>query len=139
VNISLDAFVLQDPHPIFLDLSTVIILSEENTLLSSCSYHFSPTCNFVPNQKFVPKHFLKLTDGNKRPTQFKIFCLHPWLYSPLDFCRFGSTLWTGIRPSQGRYLYTEQHKQYKPTQTSMPRVGFEPTIPVFERAKTVYA
>jgi hypothetical protein len=25
------------------------------------------------------------------------------------------------------------------TQTSMPRVGFEPTIPVFERAKTVYA
>jgi hypothetical protein len=25
------------------------------------------------------------------------------------------------------------------TQTSMPRVGFEPTIPAFERAKTVYA
>jgi hypothetical protein len=27
----------------------------------------------------------------------------------------------------------------KPTQTSMPRVGFELTIPVFERAKTVHA
>jgi hypothetical protein len=32
-------------------------------------------------------------------------------------------------PSQGRYL----------TQTSMPWVGFEPTIPVFERAKTFHA
>jgi hypothetical protein len=29
--------------------------------------------------------------------------------------------------------------QNKRTQTSMPQVGFEPTIPVFERAKTVYA
>jgi hypothetical protein len=27
----------------------------------------------------------------------------------------------------------------KRTQTSMPRVGFEPTIPAFERAKTVHA
>jgi hypothetical protein len=34
-----------------------------------------------------------------------------------------------IIPSQGRYL----------TQTSMPRVGFEPTIPAFERAKIVHA
>jgi hypothetical protein len=33
-----------------------------------------------------------------------------------------------IRPSQGRYL----------TQTSMPRVGFERTIPSFERKKTVH-
>jgi hypothetical protein len=29
--------------------------------------------------------------------------------------------------------------QNKLTQTSMPRVGFEPAIPVFERAKTVHA
>jgi hypothetical protein len=29
--------------------------------------------------------------------------------------------------------------QNKRTQTSMPRVGFEPTIPVFKRAKTVHA
>jgi hypothetical protein len=45
----------------------------------------------------------------------------------------------GISPSQGRYLHTEKHRQNKSTQTSMPRVGFEPTIPVFERAKTVHA
>jgi hypothetical protein len=31
------------------------------------------------------------------------------------------------------------YTQNKRTQTFMPRVGFEPTTPVFERAKTVYA
>jgi hypothetical protein len=36
-----------------------------------------------------------------------------------------------ISPSQGRYLAQ--------TQTSMPRVEFEPTIPAFERTKTVHA
>jgi hypothetical protein len=45
----------------------------------------------------------------------------------------------GISPSQCRYIYTGQNKQNKRTQTSMPRVGFEPMTPVFERAKTVYA
>jgi hypothetical protein len=39
-------------------------------------------------------------------------------------------------PSQGRYL-TQKHIKHK--QTSMPRVGFKPTIPAFERAKTVHA
>jgi hypothetical protein len=29
--------------------------------------------------------------------------------------------------------------QNKNTQTSLPRMGFEPTTPVFERAKTVHA
>jgi hypothetical protein len=45
----------------------------------------------------------------------------------------------GISPSQGRYLHTGKHKQNKRIQTSMPQVGFEPTIPVFERAKSVHA
>jgi hypothetical protein len=40
----------------------------------------------------------------------------------------------GISPSQRRYLHTEQHKQNKRTQISMPWVGFEPTIPASERA-----
>jgi hypothetical protein len=34
--------------------------------------------------------------------------------------------------------YTGQHKQNKRRQTSMPRVGFELMIPLFERAKTVH-
>jgi hypothetical protein len=42
----------------------------------------------------------------------------------------------GISPSEGRYLHTEQHKQNKHRQMS--RVGFEPTITVFERAKKVH-
>jgi hypothetical protein len=41
-----------------------------------------------------------------------------------------------MSPSQGRYLTQAQNKH---RQTAMPRVGFEPTIPAFERAKTVHA
>jgi hypothetical protein len=50
----------------------------------------------------------------------------------------GGLLGRGISPSQGRYLHTEQHKQNKRTQTSMPRVGFVHTTPMFERAKMVH-
>jgi hypothetical protein len=41
-----------------------------------------------------------------------------------------------IISSQGRYLTQTQNKH---KQTSMPRVGFELTIPAFEQAKTVHA
>jgi hypothetical protein len=41
-----------------------------------------------------------------------------------------------IRPSQGRYLIQTQNKR---KQISMPRVGFEFTIPLFERAKIFHA
>jgi hypothetical protein len=47
-----------------------------------------------------------------------------------------------ISPSQGRYLNTGQHKHRINAythQTSMPWVGFESTIPVSQRMKTVYA
>jgi hypothetical protein len=74
---------------------------------------------------------------------------HLWLYSLLDpgrFIRFsilytvGRTPWTGDQ-SVKRPLPTHSTKQAdkKRTQTHMPRVRFEPTIPVFERAKTVHA
>jgi hypothetical protein len=56
-------------------------------------------------------------------------------FSFLIFYIHGRTPWTGISSSEGRYL----HKQNKRTQTSMPRVGFDPTILVLERAKTVHA
>jgi hypothetical protein len=35
--------------------------------------------------------------------------------------------------SQGRCLHKRTQAQKKDTQASMPRVGFKPTIPVFER------
>jgi hypothetical protein len=41
--------------------------------------------------------------------------------------------------SQGRYLYKTTKIQNKCGQTSISRVGFEPTIPGVERAKIFYA
>jgi hypothetical protein len=40
-----------------------------------------------------------------------------------------------ISPSQGGYLHWKIQTQQKRRLTSMPRVGFEPTIPVSERTK----
>jgi hypothetical protein len=71
------------------------------------------------------------------------------LYGSLDLGRFfgflilhavGRTPWTGDQPVVGP-LPTQRTTQTpnKRTQTSMPGMGFEPTIPVFERAKTVHA
>jgi hypothetical protein len=77
----------------------------------------------------------------------------------LSVCLYGSTaLWTlapfsvfesyiqsvrllgrGIRQSHDRYLHTGQNKQNKSTQTSMPLVGLEPTVPPLLWAKTVLA
>jgi hypothetical protein len=41
--------------------------------------------------------------------------------------------------SRGCYLHRTTQTQKKPRQTCIPRVGFEPMIPVFERAKTFHA
>jgi hypothetical protein len=69
-----------------------------------------------------------------------------WFYSPLlGLGRFFSFLifyivsrtpWTSDQ-SVAKLLpaYRTEQTQDKRTQTSMPQVGFEPTIPVFERAK----
>jgi hypothetical protein len=61
-------------------------------------------------------------------------------FSFLNLYTVGETLWTGDQPV-ARPLPTHRttQTQNKRTQTSMPRVGFEPTIPVFERAKAVHA
>jgi hypothetical protein len=56
------------------------------------------------------------------------------------FYKVDRTPWTGDQ-SVARPLpvHRTTQTQNKRTQTSMPRVGFERTIPVFERAKTVHA
>jgi hypothetical protein len=71
------------------------------------------------------------------------------LYGRLDLGRIFSVLilyTVSMIPSAGDQpvawpLRTHRitQTQNKHTQTSMPRVAFEPTTPVFERAKTVYA
>jgi hypothetical protein len=71
-----------------------------------------------------------------------------WLYSPcvprplfqfLNIYTVGRIPWTGDEPV-ARPLYTHRttQTQNKRTQTSMPWVGLEPTIPASERAKTVH-
>jgi hypothetical protein len=61
-------------------------------------------------------------------------------FSFLIFYTVGSTPWTGDQPA-ARPLPTHRttQTQNKRIQTSVPWVEFEPTIPTFERAKTVHA
>jgi hypothetical protein len=79
---------------------------------------------------------------------YYLLSIYLWLYSPLlglgrffGFLIFYTvTPWTGYQ-SVARRLPTDRtaQKQNKRTQTFMPQVGFKPTIPVFDRTKTVYA
>jgi hypothetical protein len=78
--------------------------------------------------------------------------IHPsnlWLYSPcgskplvqfLNLYTVGGTPWTWRQPvARPLPAHRTTQSQNKPTQTFMPRVRFEPTVPVFERTKTVHA
>jgi hypothetical protein len=59
-------------------------------------------------------------------------------FSLLILYTVGSTPWTGYQPvARPQPTHRTTQTQNKRTQTSMPRVGFEPTTP--ERAKTVHA
>jgi hypothetical protein len=50
---------------------------------------------------------------------------------------FGGTPWTGDQPvARPLPNHRTTQTQNKHTETSIPRVGFEPITPVFERAKT---
>jgi hypothetical protein len=61
-------------------------------------------------------------------------------FSFLIFYTIDSTPWTGDQPvARPPHAHRTAQTQNKHTQTYMPQVGFEPTIPVFERAKTVHA
>jgi hypothetical protein len=78
------------------------------------------------------------------PTYLSVYL---WLYSPLDLGRFFTSLilytvgriaWTGDQTvAKPLPAHRTAQTQNKRTQTFMPRVGFGPTTPVFERAKAV--
>jgi hypothetical protein len=53
--------------------------------------------------------------------------------------KVGRNLWTGDQPVAMPLPANWTAHKHKHTQTSMPWVGFQPTIPAFERAKTVHA
>jgi hypothetical protein len=75
--------------------------------------------------------------------------IYLWLYSPrgpwplfqfFNPYTVGRTPWTGDQPvvrsiPTHRTIQTQNNR----TQTSMPRMGFDSTIPVFVRAETVHA
>jgi hypothetical protein len=62
------------------------------------------------------------------------------LFSFLILCTVGRTPWTGDQPvARPLPIHRTTQTQNIRTQTSIPRVGFEPTAPVFEPAKTVHA
>jgi hypothetical protein len=61
-------------------------------------------------------------------------------FSFLILYTVGRTAWTGDQPvARPLPIHRTTQTQNKRTQISMPRVGFEPTISVFKRAKTVHA
>jgi hypothetical protein len=68
---------------------------------------------------------------------------HPWNssfhFSFLILGQSAGLLGRGISPTQSHYLHRTTQTQSRRRQTSMPWVEFEPTIPVFERAKTFHA
>jgi hypothetical protein len=64
----------------------------------------------------------------------------PWpLFQFLNLYTVSRTPWTGSQPVAKPLPIHRTQTQNKLKQTSMPRVEFKPTTPVFERAKTVYA
>jgi hypothetical protein len=92
-------------------------------------------------------HFLdnRITDGSevvsltRRPAALSMALRALWTFATFSVSssihsRQDSLDGGSARRKASHYLHTGQH-----TQTSMPQVGFEPTIPVFDRAKTVHA
>jgi hypothetical protein len=68
------------------------------------------------------------------------FCGTLPLFQFLILYTVSRTPWTGDQPVARPFpTYRTTRTQNKRTQTSMPRVGVEPTIPVFELTKTVHA
>jgi hypothetical protein len=67
--------------------------------------------------------------------------LGPWpLFSFLNYTQSAGLLGRGDQPvARPLPIHRTTQTQNKRTQTSMRRVGLEPTTPVFERAKTVHA
>jgi hypothetical protein len=65
----------------------------------------------------------------------------PWpFFSFLILYTIGRTPWTRDQPvARPLPIHRATQRQIKRTQTSMPWVGFKPTIPPFEREKTVHA
>jgi hypothetical protein len=118
---------------------TSACLSELHSFTTQKTTLFTGTSVRTPNPKF--SFYLSVC--------LSIYLsIYLWLYSPLSglgrfvsfliFYTVGRTHWTGHEPvARPLPAHRTTQTQNKHTQASVPRLGFEPTIPVFERAKTV--
>jgi hypothetical protein len=109
------------------------------------------SCLQVTGCHYSNLSLFKIIEDNRDQTMgyFNIMLssIYLWLYSPcepwplfqfLNLYAVGRTTWTeDLRDARPLPTHRTTQTRNKRTQTSMPRVGFEPTIPVFERAKTL--
>jgi hypothetical protein len=128
------------PHAPFKELGVhIYFTSIFNTNNSDSVY-----CTMCQNKKKLTLLYMPQGDQEE--------LVYLWLYSPcgprllfqcLNLYTFGRTPWMGGGGDEpvARPLPTHRtaQTQNKCTQTSMPGVGFKPTIPVFERAKMIHA
>jgi hypothetical protein len=108
--------------PSFLKvLITLIILEKRKIHIVLFCYELKNKCNFM-HSSMALEPFI----GPRPPLQFRY-----------HFAQTVGLLGLGISPSQGHYLQTGQHKhRINAHKYTCLRVGFEITIPAFERAKT---
>jgi hypothetical protein len=119
-------------------------LNQLTYLLSYVKENKSQTFKPLPHWYFFNTQLNAHTKYESKFTDFHSF-IHQWLYSPslgpglffifLIFFTQTELLGWVISSSQGRYPHTGQRRH----RHSWPWVGFEPTIPAFERTKTVHA
>jgi hypothetical protein len=100
----------------------------------------------TPNGSCSKRLYIRF--GGKELCVSVIHCIHQWLYilfwgalaaffTFVILYKVGRTPWTGDQHvASPLSTHRTEQTQNKRTQTSMPRVGFEPMTPVLEGAKT---
>jgi hypothetical protein len=125
----------------------ILTLSFLSILPCKCYIHIPPCSPYIMTCNFVERFIFSTVDTYC--IFIRIIMALPAHSGPWPLIQFrnhfsqtvGLFEWV-ISSSQGLYLNTGQHKHRINAythQTSMPWVGFEPTIPASERAKAVHA
>jgi hypothetical protein len=104
------------------------------TFLLSVRHHLLPASGHVQfcTQKVLFYHHRRLS-RTRHLGLFRFWIYFSEIYGPIG--QLVGLLGRGIGPTQGLYLYTGQYNTGK----RVPRVGFGPPIPVFERPEIVRA
>jgi hypothetical protein len=142
--------LISSPVPCFQIYLVCAALNVRRNLFGTTKY-IPIQCN-VQNMKLIMYTFLSsilLFPSSYLSVRPSVrLSIYLWVYSPcgswppfqfLNLYTFGRTPWTGDQPVAKPLLAQRTTQtQIKSRGTSMPRVGFEPMIPVFERVKMVH-